>query len=326
LHRPAARWIESRQEGSAVSARRVLGWWTAFAAGFVAVRGLTTPEFNHELQAHARSLAGIALPPALGSAVAPVAVAVCLGLALIEISLAGGTLRRRRGGGGDPRTGAGGAAFLPWFMAAALVLTAVVFTFVRPPTLADLEQPWRQYPGLPTSGCPLRTLDEVAVPVDSLPRAEQALEVLRVFWCNQTLVPADFVLVRAFWTGTLNGDVRVPWWVATLGVGLYLGGLVGGLVGVARRGSSATIVSVALGVVAFGGALAVAAALYWPRNLYGRYALPLLVVLFSVACLGWRDRLDALGTRRPWWAATAPLALLLTLHASWVACVVRRFF
>jgi hypothetical protein len=323
LHRPVVRWTEVRAGRLAPEGGRVWGWWFALAAGFGVTRIFGTPEFDAEL----RRLAGAGSWSAVAAWPGSLLLAGCLGMAALE-SLAERPARR----GGRRPAGAAGSAGPAWaglpagLLAAAVALTAVVFTFVRPPNLEDREQPWRQYPGLPSSGAPLLTVRELAEPVTSLPRGGQVREVLRVLAANLTPRPADFILVRAFWTGVLNGDVRVPRWVEVAGAGLFLGGLLTGLSAVARGRRPAAAWMLLLGVAAFLAALAFATAMYWPRNLYARYAAPLLLVLFCTAMLGWRGPLDRLAARWPWLAAGLVTGLLLLLHGAWVAAVTARFF
>lgn len=320
LHRPAARWAELRAGERPPESGR--GWhgWLALAGGFAVTRPLATPEFAEEIRRFAGAW------PVVAQAAAGLGLAVLAGcglMAALEAAverLACG--RTRRPAAAMP----GWAAAPPWILAAA-VLAGLLASAVRvPPNLEDREQPWRQFPGIPSSGAPLLTVAEADHPMPSLPRAAQVREVLQIFALNLTPRPGDFILMRSFWGGGLNGDVRTPRWAEAAGALLTVGGLLAGLGALARRRRTADVWRLLAAVAALLAALGFAAAMYWPRNLYARYAMPLLLALFAAAALGWRPALERLAARWPRLLPAGLTALLLLLHGGGVAALARRFF
>jgi hypothetical protein len=322
-HRPIIRWLGHDETAPAVASRRIVGWWAALAAGFGVTRLLSTAAFDRQLTERMAGFPG-------GNALAPVLsdLGVCWTLYCVLVGLCEWAVRGARARG----LGAGIAACLQTArlalgLSAALLLgAAFYFTWATPPTLADRERPWRTYPVIAASGCPLRTLDELEVEAKSLSRGAQVLKVLQVIGGNLSLRPRDFILVRSFWGGLLGGEVRIPGWIVPLSSALCVLGLVQGMARVAWDGSSRRIVVAWLAIMAWTAAVAVLTAGYWPRNLYGRYAFPLFLILLMSGIPGWHPLLKRVGARHSVWVAAFILGLILTLHGAWVAAISERFF
>ncbi len=324
VHRPWLRWMGAEETEPRMARVQVGRWWFAAMLGFAVTRVFGTRLFNAELVGQASSHLGTGW---LGSFVAePVSLwtLVCVVLGGLEWAACGG-------GGDRARRTAGEfiarASWLAWPALILLVGTALLH-LVRPaPHLVDQESPWRHYPGLVSSGCPLWRVAELGeVPPVTPPRGEGVLAVLRVLWANLNPWPADFLLVRSFWAALIGGEVRVPGWMVPLGASVAFLGLVQGLVVLGSAGSARRTAQFLCGLIAFLATLVIQCLGYWPRNFGGRYATPLFLVGISMVALGWAPLLDTIARRRPLPLALGVLALVLLTHGAWAWALGERFF
>jgi hypothetical protein len=325
-HRPVLRGLAARHgavPGNGGAGMGILQWWAALWAGFAVTRAVSTPEFSGELVRVVGGIPGGALPgwivaePLFGLGLA----CVLLGGLEVGAARASGSWIWTHLGTGLVRASAAGS-----WLAVGLVLNLAWFTLSTPPALMDREKPWRPLAGVPSSGCPIRTVWELDMPVESLTQAGQVREVFSVFLANLSLRPADQVLVRGFWAGLLAGEVRVPAWVSALGILGMVGGWVRGAAGVGLARSARRTWMLLWSLVSLPVALAGLAIGYWPRNLYGRYAAPFMMGLLAAAVPGWKGILRQVGARWSWVVPGVAPVLLMVLHGTWVLCVVTRFF
>jgi hypothetical protein len=218
------------------------------------------------------------------------------------------------------------ASVLGWPLAGVLAASAIWFSVATPAVLPDLDQPWRQFTGIPTTGCALRAVEERGVPVPTISRGEQVREVLKVVGTNLSARPRDFVLMRMFWSGLLGGDARVSGWVAGGSSALVVTGLVVGLVTLARAGSARRTLVLGLGLAALAVGLAALAAAYWPRNVVGRYATPLLLVVVGFGILGWSGPLRRGEEAWPRGIVGVVMAACLFGPLAWLGSLLERFY
>lgn len=322
-HRPILRWLGWEHPEPGNPTHRIISWWGALALGFLATRFLSSREFNGQVVQQFKNLTGVGFAGEWLGEPAVLWGVVCATMAVAEWAT------HRYWAGTRARwlpLLSRWSGYATWGVAALLVANAIWFTVRPAPILPDREQPWRQYPGIPSSGCPVRSIEEAGIQIEGVPRWEHVAQVLRVTAANLTFVPQDFILVRSFWAGFLGGEARVPVWVSAVNSSLCVTGLALGLAAIARARSPRRTMVVLLGGIAVLGALAGLAAGYWPRNLYGRYALPILTMAVLAAIAGWFELLDHAGERRPWSTAAAVMVALLVPLAAAEFAIVERFF
>ncbi len=303
------------------SARQIVLWWFCLGTGFALTRLLSTPGFNADFGAIFGAPAGSRwwLPdPAVAWA----------GYCALGAALEVGVRHRQSDRGGEL-----GAPALPGtggrfgrLIVAILVGAFLLQSFMQAPTLTDREVPWRLYANLPSSGSPIRSVAELAAPLEGITRSGQILEVLEVFVRNLSLRPHDQILIRGFWAGLLNGEVRVPGWVVSLGSLVGLGGALLLIAKLLLGGSPCARRMLLLGLGAGLLGLTLLAAGYWPRSLHARYAMPLLTLGFAVACTGWQGFLGRLADPQPVATTLGLATLLLLIQGTWAWALVERFF
>ncbi|MBX3744644.1 MAG: hypothetical protein KF833_04995 [Verrucomicrobiae bacterium] len=297
--------------------------WGWVAAGFAVCRGLTTEAFDAELfrragwgEGEMGNRPGWREPALLWGL-------FCGGMALLE-AVAGrvGAGWRTEARERWRRAGCVGG----WLVLVGGVAVALVSVVRTPPVLPDREGPWRHYPVVPSTGCPVRTVGEIQFPATEVDRGRQVREVLAVWAANLTPMPRDVILVRAFWTGLLMGEVRVAGWVVGMGMSLALAGVVRLGWGVVRGRDGAGGVWLVFAAAAVVVCLALLAAAYWPRNLHARYAMPLGMLTLAGASLGACPILDRLQRHHPAWAVGCLTVLALLVQGAWVAALSGRYF
>lgn len=336
LHRPGLRWMglgvraggggaEDDEEGQGNPGAHRTGpglWCLALAGGFGAIRLVTGAVVAPEVWEEGAAKAGLSW---LGGWADPAVFwcGYCGVLALLE-AVAGG--RPLAGLGDRIHDALAWGAVLGWPLAGVLAASALWFSVATPTVLPDLDQPWRQFTGIPTTGCALRAVEERGAPVPTFSRGEQVREVLKVVGTNLSARPRDFVLMRMFWSGLLGGDARVSGWVAGGSSALVVAGLVAGLVTLAQAGSARRTLLLGLGLAAMALALAALAASYWPRNVVGRYATPLLLLVVGFGVLGWSGPLRRGADAWPRGSVGLVMAACLLGPLAWLGSLLERFY
>lgn len=298
-------------------------WWGWLAAGFTVCRLLTTEGYDEQFRARVPWSSGEGNGRAWWWEPALLWGVYCCGMALVEAA-AGRSAIGPRSEGRERRRRVGSAG--GWMVAMGVGALALVFAIRTPPVLPDREGPWRHYPVVPSTGCPLRTVGEIQFPAPGIELGQQVREVLTVWAANLTPVPRDVMLVRSFWSGLLMGEVRVAQWVVALGMTLALAGVVRLGWGVARSRDGEGGAWLIFATVAVLAGLALLAAGYWPRNLHARYAMPLGMLTLAGASLGAVPALTRLDRRHPGWPVALVTGWTLVVQAAWVAALASRFF
>ncbi len=222
---------------------------------------------------------------------------------------------------------------LPWMVALAGLLTLMVSlhaVWFGAPTLRDTEAPWRpMMPTAPNLGCPLRTVNELFVPLPRPGLAEAIAQNLLTFFGNMTPWVRDEMLSKAAYSGLLQGEARTPLWIPRMGWGFVSLLLICWAARLWRGGDPSDTLRFILGGLALILTLVLLSLAYSQslRNLYGRYLFPTFIIFFGVVTVvGLRSLIRHSSSRFRAWTEWGLLFGTLFVQATWVAVLVKRFF
>lgn len=310
--------------------RHVLGtrwaalWWLALGGGFCLTRLLGSREYHEGIV----DAAGLPAGWGLVSEPAFLFTVACAVGACVEW-LARGDDRQSAMGSTPPGeiSELGQDTWNPRvrFLAGILMAMVLAASLLPKPALEDREAPWRYFPNQPLYGHPLRTVEELDMPVETFERRRHVTETAEVLVRNLNIAPRDYIMVRSLWSGLLVADVRVPGWVAGAGLAVLLGGMCL-LLAVALGGGAHDRMRTVLWFAAVLAGIVFVAAAYWPRNPHGRYLMSLALAGLAVAALGWAAALRPILERRPVSVLAATLVFLTLLQGTVAWCLALRFY